>query len=171
MFSIKLRLTFLLIMMVFTTGSLIIHHDLAFILSFTTVLLIIYTYFKVGTIGIALYQIQQGNYKKAKELIGQMKFKRFMNSKYKGIYYLTMGYIELNEEHYEESKQFFIKSLNYELYTDLNLFLVYINLANIEMILGNLEQVRFYIDLAKVTPHNAPLNHKFEQIENQMTKI
>ncbi|HCN82410.1 MAG TPA: hypothetical protein DIT07_02155, partial [Sphingobacteriaceae bacterium] len=69
--------------------------------------LLIWSYFKQGTVMLAAKAFHQKNYEKAEELLKEIKDPDRLSRKRRGFYEFIYGNIELQRENYEFSEQHF----------------------------------------------------------------
>ncbi|APY08593.1 hypothetical protein BWZ20_09900 [Winogradskyella sp. J14-2] len=96
--------------------------------------LIIYGYFKYGTVYAAFQQIKKANIKKAEELISKIKNPDKLTKGHKSYYYFTTGIIALEKKDFEKSHSDLTQALHMGLRTKNDKSIVLLNLANVELL-------------------------------------
>ncbi len=110
--------------------------------------MVIYEYFKQGTLVLAAKFYHSKDYKKAEELLKQIKRPDWLSKKRRGFYEYMMGAICLHkqdfdaaEQHYELATQYPLRNLNDHI-------AAIVHVANISIRLGKYDKAETYLQLA-----------------------
>jgi tetratricopeptide (TPR) repeat protein len=133
--------------------------------------LVIWGYFKNGTVYVAFRHLQKGNYQKAEHLLNKVKKPEILKKSQKSYYHFTKGFIELNKDSLKASKGEFLKVLELGLRTENDTSIVSINLALIEMKLGNFDEALLYINKTKELNYKPALKFEIERVEKEYLKL
>jgi len=130
--------------------------------------LIIYGYFKYGTVYAAFQQMKKDNIKKAEELITKIKNPDILSKGQKSYYYFTTGIIALEKQELEKSYSELTKALNIGLRTENDKSIVLLNLANIELIRKNFNQASEFIERVRELNLKPMVESETDRIENEI---
>lgn len=114
--------------------------------------LVVYGYFKYGTVYAACRQMKKDNIKKAEKLIATIKHPERLGKGHKSYYYFTSGIIALEYKDLEKSHSELTRALEIGLRTENDTSIVLLNLANIELMRKNFSKAKDYIiEVRKLT--------------------
>lgn len=130
--------------------------------------LIIWGYFKNGTVYIAFKKLKNEDYQKAEELLLKIKNPNLLKKSQKSYYHFIKGYIELNKQNLETSFIELTKAINIGLRTDNDTSIVTMNLAKIELERNNFKEAMTYLEKTKSLNHKIELNPEIKRIENEI---
>ena len=144
---------------------------LNFYLMLGAVGLVIWGYFKNGTVFIAFRALKKENYKKAEQLLSKIKNPNYLKKSQKSYYHFTKGFIELNKENLNESFNEFTNALAIGLRTENDTSIVTLNLANIELERKNYQQAIYYLNKTKDLKYKPVLEPEIERITTALNEV
>ena len=128
--------------------------------------LLIWGYFKEGTIVLAAKAFHHKDYAKTERLLDQISNPKWLSKKRRGFYEFIMGGVclqkhdfEAAEQHYELAAQFPLRSANDHV-------AALIHVANINIRQGNFEKAKAYLQLAE--KHEDKINAKMKDVINRL---
>ena len=130
--------------------------------------LIVWGYFKNGTVFLAFQQLKKENYLKAEQFLSKIKNPNLLKKFQKSYYHFIKGFIELNKQNIDNSYIEFKKALELGLRTENDTSIVTLNLASIELERKNYEKAKTYLDQTKKLNHKLELNSEVERIEKEI---
>ena len=124
--------------------------------------LIVWDYFKSGTVILAAKLYHAKDYDKAESLLHQVYNPDWLSKNRRGYYEFLMGGVCLQkqdfddaEKHYEIAAQYPLRSVNDHVAT-------LVHVANLNIRLGNLEKAKAYLELTK--KHEEKINAKMKDV-------
>lgn len=111
--------------------------------------LLIYGYYKYGTVYTAFQHIKKNNLKNAEKLISKIQNPDKLTKGLKGYYYFTTGIIALEKKELEKSYSDLTLALSFGLRTENDKSIILLNLANIELLRKNFIKANEYIKKVK----------------------
>ncbi len=148
MFSNKARLFVLsifVIMLVFFTYQRV--YQLA-AFSLMMIVMVIFEYFKQGTLVLAAKYYHLKDYPKTEELLNQIRKPEWLNKKRRGFYEYMMGAICLQKHEFEAAEQHYEIAAKYPLRTVNDHVAALVHVANISIRLGKYDKAEAYLQLA-----------------------
>jgi hypothetical protein len=130
--------------------------------------LIIWGYFKNGTVYLAFKQLKSENYQNAEHLLLKTKHPHLLKKSQRSYYHFTKGLIELHKQNLDISNQDLIKALNLGLRTENDTSIVTIHLAIIELERNNFLEAKDFLNRTKSLNHKTELNPEIERIEKEI---
>jgi len=126
------------------------------------VAMLIWGYFKEGTIILAAKQFHVKNYQKAEELLLQIKRPDWLSNKRRGFYEFMMGGVSLHKQDYAAADEHYERATQYPLRTVNDHVAALVHIVNISIRQGNYDRARTYLSLAE---------SKGEQINAKMRAV
>ncbi|WP_345948460.1 tetratricopeptide repeat protein [Mucilaginibacter sp. PAMB04274] len=111
--------------------------------------LLIWGYFKEGTIILAAKQFHVKNYEKAEALLLQIKRPEWLSKKRRGFYEFIMGGISLHKQEYQAAEQHYEVATQYPLRSVSDHVAALVHIVNINIRQGNYDKARAYLQLAE----------------------
>jgi len=130
--------------------------------------LIVWGYYKNGTVFIAFQQLKKEDFQKAEQLLSKIKNPNLLKKSQKSYYHFTKGFIELNKQNIDNSYIEFKNALELGLRTENDTSIVTLNLASIELERKKYEKAKTYLDQTKKLNHKLELNSEIERIEKEI---
>lgn len=127
--------------------------------------LIVWGYFKNGTVYLAFQQLKKENYDKAEQLLGKVSKPELLKKSQKSYYHFTKGFIELNKQKTDSAFEELKSALDLGLRTQNDTSIVTLHLASIELERKNLEEAKGFLNLTKELNHKPNLSPEIERIE------
>lgn len=124
--------------------------------------MLIWGYFKEGTIILAAKQFHLKNYQKAEELLLQIKRPDWLSNKRRGFYEFMMGGVSLHKQDYATADRHYELSTQYPLRTVNDHVAALVHIVNISIRQGNYERAQAYLTLAQ---------NKGEQVNAKMRAV
>ncbi|RCH54289.1 tetratricopeptide repeat protein [Mucilaginibacter hurinus] len=111
--------------------------------------LLIWGYFKEGTIILAAKHFHQKEYDKAENLLLQIKNPGYLGKKRRGFYEFIMGGINLQKRDYEAAEKHFEIAAQYPLRSVNDHVAALVHVATISFRNGNIDKAKAYLELAE----------------------
>jgi len=132
--------------------------------------LIVWGYFKNGTVYLAFRQLKKENYQKAEQLLGKIRRPEHLKKSQKGYYHFTKGFIELNKQNLDVAYLEFVAALTIGLRTQNDTSIVTLNLASLELERKNLKEAENFLVQTKNLNHKHQLNSEIKRIELELNE-
>ena len=113
------------------------------------IVLLIWGYFKQGTIVLAAKAFHQKDYTKAESLLKQIARPDWLSKKRRGFYEFIYGGICLQKQEYTEAEQHYELAAQYPLRSANDHVAALVHVANINVRNGNYDKARAYLQLAE----------------------
>lgn len=129
-------------------------------------ILLIWGYFKEGTVIMAAREFHEKNYDRAEELLKEIVDPDRLGRHRRGFYEFIYGNIELNRQNYEEAEKHFQIASTFPLRNHNDKAIVLVHLANLNLRKKNHERAIAYVEKAKalkITARVKNIIHKIEQ--------
>ncbi|WP_196889813.1 hypothetical protein [Aureivirga sp. CE67] len=130
--------------------------------------LIIYGYFKYGTVYAAFQYVKNDNFKKAEELISKIKNPDKLTKGHKSYYYFTTGIIALNKNDFHKSHSDLTQALNLGLRIKNDKSIVLLNLAIVEFYRKDYEKATEYIKEIRLLKLKPLVKSETNRIEKEI---
>lgn len=130
--------------------------------------LVIWGYFKNGTVYLAFQQLKKENYDKAEQLLDKISKPELLKKSQKSYYHFTKGFIELNKQNIDSAFKELNSALDIGLRTQNDSSIVTLNLASIELDRNNLQEAKTFLERTKALNHKPELNSEIERIEAEI---
>lgn len=132
--------------------------------------LLIWGYFKEGTIILAAKQFHVKNYSKAESLLLQIKNPEWLSSKRRGFYEFMMGGVSLHKQDYEAADLHYERATQYPLRSVNDHVAALVHIVNISIRQSNYERARTYLTLAenKGDQVNAKMKAVISKLEQEL---
>jgi tetratricopeptide (TPR) repeat protein len=112
------------------------------------IMMIIFEYFKQGTLVLAAKYYHLKDYAKTEKLLKQIKKPEWLNKKRRGFYEYMMGAICLRKHEFNEAEQHYELAAQYPLRTLNDHVAALVHVANISIRLGKYDKAEAYLQLA-----------------------
>ena len=111
--------------------------------------LLIWGYYKQGTIVLAAKAFHQKDYARAEELLKQVPNPQLLSKKRRGFYEFIYGGVCLQKRDYEDAEQHYEMAAQYPLRTANDHVAALVHVANINVRNGNYDKARAYLSLTE----------------------
>ena len=138
--------------------------------SFMLIGLVIWGYFKEGTVVLAAKQFKDNNYEKAKELLSTVKNPELLNKKRKPYYEFLLGSVAVNQLDYHTAELHLGKAAVLGLRAN-DLGVALMHLANISLRNQDKQKGMIWIYQAEKLPLTAKYKSIISNIEKELQKI
>ncbi|MBB5396138.1 tol-pal system YbgF family protein [Mucilaginibacter sp. AK015] len=134
--------------------------------------LLIWGYFKQGTIVLAAKAFHQKDYDKAEALLKQVPKPEWLSKKRRGFYEFIYGGICLQKREYAEAEQHYELAALYPLRSANDHVAALVHVANINVRNGNFEKARIYLQLTEKHKDNitAKMKDVIWKVEQELSK-
>ncbi len=136
-----------------------------------SIALLIWGYFKNGTVYLAFQQMKRENYDNAESLLSKIKNPKLLKKGQKSYYYFIKGFIELNKNNFHESFDYLTQALETGLRTENDTAIVILNLAGIELNRNNYDEAERYIAKTKSLKYKTELESEILRIEKELNSL
>jgi tetratricopeptide (TPR) repeat protein len=134
--------------------------------------LLIWGYFKQGTIVLAAKYFHQKDYSKAEEMLRQVHNPDWLSRKRRGFYEFIYGGVCLQKREYDEAEQHYELAAQYPLRSANDHVAALVHVANISIRNGNYDKARAYLSLADKHKDNitAKMKDVIQKVEQELNK-
>jgi tetratricopeptide (TPR) repeat protein len=134
------------------------------------IVMLIWGYFKEGTIILAAKQFHVKNYDKAEGLLRQIKRPEWLSHKRRGFYEFMMGGVCLHKQDYQTAEQHYELATQYPLRTVNDQVAALVHIVNINIRQGNYKRARTYLQLAEAKGDqvNAKMKSVIAMLEHEL---
>jgi len=132
--------------------------------------LLIWGYFREGTVVMAAREFHAKNYDGAEELLKEIEDPDRLGRHRRGFYEFIYGNVELHRGNYEEAEKHFQIASNFPLRNQNDKAIVLVHLANINLRKKDYERAAVYVDRAKSYKITARVKTIIEKIESEINK-
>src|ERR1700744_427525 len=126
------------------------------------ILLLIWGYFKEGTIILAAKSFHKKNYARTEDLLNQVPNPNWLSKKRRGFYEFIMGGVCLQKQDYEEAEKHYELAAQYPLRTANDHVAALVHVANISIRQANYDKAEAYLQLA--TKHQGEIKSKRKEV-------
>lgn len=130
--------------------------------------LIVWGYFKNGTVYMAFQQLKKENYHKAEQLLLKVSKPELLKKSQKSYYHFTKGFIELKKQNIDSAYNELNTALILGLRTQNDTSIVTLNLASLELERKNLGEAVNFLNRTKKLNHKPELKSEIERIEAEI---
>lgn len=165
------RIRFLLIGLFITVGFALLYlmGIWAAIPSFTAALVLIISFFLLGTVGPAFTKLKRGKLKEADHLIHLTYFPNLLLRRHKSYYHFVKGMLALQKKELVDGETNFKTALALGLRNDNDKSFASLNLAHINFVQGNYDQSKQYLAACKKYEFDdLMLSEKIEELEKAL---
>ncbi len=165
------RIRFLLIGLFLAVGCALFYlmGIWAAIPSFTAALVLIISFFILGTVGPAFTKLKRGKLQEADHLINLTYFPNLLLRRHRSYYHFVKGMLALQKKELEIGASNFNSALELGLRNDNDKSFASLNLAHIHYVQGNHEQSKKYlIECKKYNFKDLMLSEKIEELEKAL---
>jgi len=138
--------------------------------AFLLVAMLLWGYFKEGTIILAAKQFHIKNYQKAEELLLQINRPDWLSHKRRGFYEFMMGGVSLHKQEYRLAEQHYELATQYPLRSVNDHVAALVHIVNLNIRQGDYEKARAYLTLAenKSDQINAKMRAVISKLEQEL---
>ena len=139
-------------------------------ITFVFTAMLVWGYFKEGTIILAAKQFHVKNYNKAEELLLQINRPQWLSNKRRGFYEFMMGGVSLHKQDYTAAEQHYELSTQYPLRSVNDHVAALVHIVNLNIRQGNYEKAQAYLQLAenKGDQINAKMRAVISKLEQEL---
>jgi tetratricopeptide (TPR) repeat protein len=132
--------------------------------------MMIWGYFKEGTVILAAKQFHAKNYAKAEQLLLEIKNPGYLSKQRRGFYEFIMGGIYLQKQDYGEAEQHYELSTQYPLRSVNDHVAALVHIVNISIRQGNIDKAKAFLGLAesKAEQVNAKMKAVIARLEQEL---
>jgi len=112
-------------------------------------IVLLWGYYKRGTVFLALSKLRKNDYVAAEKIIGLTVNPDKLSRSQKGYYYFIKAFVEREKDNYPEAESLFLRALAEGLKTGHDKAMSLLALADMEMIKGNKDMARDYLGQMK----------------------
>lgn len=130
--------------------------------------LLIWSYFKQGTVMLAAKAFHQKDYEKAEKLLKEISDPDRLSRKRRGFYEFIYGNIELQRENFEASEKHFQIASRFPLSNENDKGIILVHLANLNLRKHDYEKAKAYTDRAKDLKISTRIQNIIQKIEQEI---
>lgn len=132
------------------------------------VALVVWGYFRNGTVFIAFQQVKKNNPTKAERLLAKIKKPEWLSRSQKAYYHFTRGFVKMSNQQAEDSLSEFRQALEIGLRTDNDKAIALLNISSLALDLGNIKEARESLKQAKSFKYIPNLEPEIKRIEREL---
>lgn len=136
----------------------------------SSVVLIIWGYFRNGTVYLAFKQLKQKNFDKAEKSLAVIKYPHLLSKKQKSYYHFAKGFIELNKEHPDECYHQLKLALELGLRTENDTAVATLHMADIALGRKNYDEAKEYLLSLKSLKYKPELDDEIEKVQEELER-
>ncbi len=168
MFTRKARLTVIFIGVVLLGWTLYNQvYEISAVIG-VAIALLIFGYFREGTVVMAAREFQNKNYERAEELLKEISDPDRLKKRRRGFYEFIYGNIELNRKNYEEAERHFQIASRFPLRNQNDKAIVLVHLANLNLRKQNYVRSKAYVEHARTLKITSRVRSIIEKIESEI---
>ena len=130
--------------------------------------LLVWGYFREGTVVMAAKQFHEKNYEAAEELLKEIADPDKLSRHRRGFYEFIYGNLELQRQNYSEAEKHFQIASKFPLRNQNDQAIVMIHLANINLRKKDSERARVYVEKAKTFKITSRVKNIIQNIEQEI---
>jgi hypothetical protein len=132
------------------------------------IVLVIWGYFKEGTVILAAKKFHHKDYEKAESLLLQIDNPAWLSKKRRGFYEFIMGGISLQKQDYDAAEKHYELAAQFPLRTANDHVAALVHVVNIGIRQGNYEKAKAYLQLAN--KHEGKITAKMKEVIDRLEK-
>lgn len=130
--------------------------------------MLIWGYFREGTVVMAAREFHDKNYARAEELLKEIEDPDRLSRRRRGFYEFIYGNLELHRNNYEEAEQHFQIASKFPLRNQNDKAIVLVHLANLNLRKKDYERANAYIEKAKTLKITSRVKSIIQKIEDEI---
>ena len=130
--------------------------------------LLVWGYFREGTVVMAAREFHEKNYDAAEELLKEIKDPDKLSRHRRGFYEFIYGNLELNRQNYLEAEKHFQIASNFPLRNQNDKAIVLVHLANLNLRKKDPERALAYVEKARTFKITSRVRNIIENIEQEI---
>ena len=132
--------------------------------------LLVWGYFREGTVVMAAREFHAKNYDGAEELLKEIEDPEKLGRHRRGFYEFIYGNVELHRQNYEQAEKHFQIATNFPLRNQNDKAIVLVHLANLNLRKNEFERASAYVERAKSYKITSRVKKIIEKIESEINK-
>lgn len=132
--------------------------------------LLVWGYFREGTVVMAAREFHAKNYDGAEELLKEIEDPEKLGRHRRGFYEFIYGNVELHRQNYEQAEKHFQIATNFPLRNQNDKAIVLVHLANLNLRKKEFERASAYVERAKSYKITSRVKKIIEKIESEINK-
>ncbi len=138
--------------------------------AFVFVAMLVWGYFKEGTIILAAKQFHVKDYAKAEDLLLQIKNPEWLSKNRRGFYEFMMGGVSLHKQDFAAAEQHYEAATQYPLRSANDHVAALVHIVNISIRQGNYQKAQAYLQLAEAKGDqvNAKMRAVIQKLEQEL---
>lgn len=132
--------------------------------------LLVWGYFREGTVVMAAREFHAKNYDGAEELLKEIEDPEKLGRHRRGFYEFIYGNVELHRQNYEQAEKHFQIATNFPLRNQNDKAIVLVHLANLNLRKKEFERALAYVERAKSYKITSRVKKIIEKIESEINK-
>lgn len=132
------------------------------------IVLLIWGYFKDGTVILAAKSFHKKDYEKTESLLSQINNPAWLSKKRRGFYEFIMGGVCLQKQDYDEAEKHYELAAQYPLRTANDHVAALVHVANISIRQANYDKAEAYLQLA--AKHEGEITTKMQDVITKLEK-
>ena len=132
--------------------------------------LLVWGYFREGTVVMAAREFHAKNYDGAEELLKEIEDPEKLGRHRRGFYEFIYGNVELHRQNYEQAEKHFQIASNFPLRNQNDKAIVLVHLANLNLRKKDFERASAYVERAKSYKITSRVKKIIEKIESEINK-
>lgn len=132
--------------------------------------LLVWSYFRQGTVMLAAKAYQQKDFVKAEALLNEIKSPDRLSRNRRGFYEFIYGNIELNRNNFDAAERHFQIASRFPLRNENDKGIILVQLANLNLRKKDFEKARAYVEKARTLKISARVQNIIEKIEKEIPR-
>jgi tetratricopeptide (TPR) repeat protein len=132
--------------------------------------LLVWSYFRQGTVMLAAKAYQQKDYERAEALLSEIKSPDHLSRNRRGFYEFIYGNIELNRQNFDGAERHFQIASRFPLRNENDKGIILVQLANLSLRKKEFEKAMAYINKARTLKISARVQNIIEKIEKEIPR-
>lgn len=132
--------------------------------------LLVWGYFREGTVVMAAREFHAKNYDGAEELLKEIEDPEKLGRHRRGFYEFIYGNVELHRQNYEQAEKHFQIATNFPLRNQNDKAIVLVHLANLNLRKKDFDRAAAYVERAKSYKITSRVKKIIEKIESEINK-
>ena len=132
--------------------------------------LLVWGYFREGTVVMAAREFHAKNYDGAEELLKEIEDPEKLGRHRRGFYEFIYGNVELHRQNYEQAEKHFQIASNFPLRNQNDKAIVLVHLANLNLRKKDFDRAAAYVERAKSYKITSRVKKIIEKIESEINK-
>ena len=142
--------------------------ELAGYITLFGVALIVWGYFKNGTVYLAWRAVKKEQFEKAERILNQVRYPELLKKEQRGFYHFARGLIEANRNNSDAAYRNLSDALKFGVRTENNIAIINLNLAGLDFEQGKINEAKEHIKMARTMKYSPALESELLKMEEKI---